>query len=284
MKRENLVRLADAHAIVTGAARGIGHATCRRLLAAGARVSMWDIDSDALAAARAALIDEDASAAARIATEQCDITNYALVQGAFNASQASLGPVDILINNAGYLAAGAFDEREIDAWERTLAVNLNAVVALSRLAVPGMYERRRGHIVNISSAAGAIGVPNLAVYSAAKWAVWGFTEALRGEASRHGVLVSSIHPSYIRSGMFAGARIHRLGGLIVPLLDSHDQIAQAIVEVALKRGRTVVMRPRSVRLATFLRGVLPDRWFNGLIRFLGVWESMSGWHGRDGES
>ena len=122
--------------------------------------------------------------------------------------------------------------------------------------------------------------PSLAVYSASKWAVWGFSEALRAEAAERGVLVSSIHPSYIAEGMFAGARLHGAGRLLVPLLRSHDLIAEAIVCDALGRGRTCVMRPRSIRLAVLLRGILPDRWFNRLMRRLGVWASMSTWRGR----
>jgi hypothetical protein len=81
--------------------------------------------------------------------------------------------------------------------------------------------------------------------------------------------------------MFAGARLRGIGRLIVPLLRSHDVVAEAIVESALRRGETSPKRPRSVGLAVFLRGVLPDRWFNGLIGYLGVRESMNSWHGRD---
>lgn len=272
------VDLAASHGVITGGARGIGLATARRLLAAGSRVSLWDLDGDALARAAAELSVEFPDLP--VHTEVCDITDYDQQRRALSGSTALLGPVDILINNAGHLAPGQFVDQEADTWMTSLDVNLNALVYLTRLVVPGMYERRRGHIINISSAAGTIGVPGLAVYSAAKWAVWGFSEALRGEARSHGVMVSSIHPSYIAEGMFAGARLTGLGRVIVPLLPSHDVVAEAIVESALRRGRSSPKRPRTVRIAIFLRGILPDPWFNWVVRHLGVWDSMSGWRGR----
>lgn len=274
------VPLERAHVLVTGAARGIGYATVRRLLAAGASVTMWDIDGTALDDSVKRLVRDGFSSDA-IASLRVDITAYTDLEGHVNETIQALGQIDILINNAGHLAPGDFIDQDPETWIKTLSINVDALVYLTRIVIPKMYDQRRGHIVNISSAAGAIGVPGLSVYSASKWAVWGFSEALRAEAQRYGVLVSSIHPSYVATGMFAGAKLKGLGNVLVPRLPSHDSVAEAIVETALRRGKTRVMRPRSVRLAVLFRGVLPDRTFNGLMRLLGVWESMSGWRGRD---
>ncbi|MFP4210504.1 MAG: SDR family NAD(P)-dependent oxidoreductase [Alkalispirochaeta sp.] len=279
IRRYPVLSLNGAHAVVTGGARGIGFATTRRLLAAGAVVSLWDRDIDALDGAEK-LLGKDGFDPGSIGTVAVDITDSSAVSDALERSVAVHGVVDILVNNAGYFAPGAFIDQPPEIWMRTLEINVNALVYLTRLVVPGMYERRRGHIVNISSAAGVIGVPRLAVYSAAKWAVWGFSEALRGEALEHNVMVTSVHPSYVATGMFGGARLTGLGALLVPQLASHDVVAEAIVEQGLRKGKGRVMRPRSVRLAVLFRGVLPDRWFNGLMRLLGVWNSMSTWHGR----
>jgi all-trans-retinol dehydrogenase (NAD+) len=276
--RKVRVDLAAGHAVITGGARGIGLATARRLIAAGTGVSLWDFDEQALSAARTELAAEVPGAL--IHTEVCDVTDRDQLRRALSGSTGALGTVDILINNAGHLAPGRFEEQSAEMWATSLEVNLNALVYLTRLVIPGMYEQGSGHIVNISSAAGTIGVPGLAVYSAAKWAVWGFSEALRAEARPRGVMVSSIHPSYIAEGMFAGARIKGLGRLLVPLLRSHDVVAHAIVESALRRGRSSPKRPRTVRIAVLLRGVLPDPWFNAMMKWMGVWDSMSGWHGR----
>ena len=282
MKR-GLETLSEAHVLVTGGARGIGLATARRLLRAGARVTLWDRDRDALVEAMRALglpTGRTTEGETALHTEVCDITDFEALSSCLERSEAVLGPVDVLVNNAGHLAPGQFEEQPPEVWMRSLEVNVNAVVYLTRLVLPGMYERGRGHVVNISSAAGTIGVPGLAVYSAAKWAVWGFSEALRGEAWNRGVMVSSIHPSYVARGMFAGAELHGLGRFIVPLLNDHDVVAEAIVESALKRKRFSPKRPRSVRIAVLLRGVLPDPWFNWVVKHLGVWESMTGWRGR----
>lgn len=272
------VPLDQSHALVTGAARGIGLATVRRLLKAGGSVTMWDIDKSVLESSANALVDEGFSRDA-IATRRVDITEFSTLEGHTKEAIHALGPIDILVNNAGHLAPGNFTDQDPETWMKTLSINVDALVYLTRVVISMMYEQRRGHVVNISSAAGAIGVPGLSVYSASKWAVWGFSEALRAEARRHNVLVSSIHPSYVATGMFAGAKLTGLGNVLVPRLPSHDAVAEAVVETALRRGKTRVMRPRSVRLAVLFRGVLPDRWFNGLMRFLGVWESMSGWRG-----
>jgi len=278
-RRYPTVPLKGAHAVVTGAARGIGLDTTRRLLMEGVLVSLWDRDDEALTIARNRLVDDGCDPGA-IGTVAVDITDTRAVREALERVVADRGAVDILVNNAGHLAPGSFVDQPPEMWMRTLEINVNALVFLTRLVIPEMYERRRGHVVNISSAAGAIGVPRLAVYSAAKWAVWGFSEALRGEALEHNVMVTSIHPSYVATGMFAGARLTGLGALLVPQLSSHDVVAEAIVEDALKRGTSRVMRPRSVRLAVLFRGILPDRWFNGLMRVLGVWDSMTTWRGR----
>jgi all-trans-retinol dehydrogenase (NAD+) len=280
MGRKRGVLIAGAHALITGGARGIGLATAVRLVDADASVTLWDLDDNALDAAR----DHLERAGGAVHTAVVDITDGAALDPALEHATAALGPVDILINNAGHLAPGRFEDQDADVWMKTIEVNLAALVRLTRLVIPGMYARNAGHVVNISSAAGAIGVPGLAVYSATKWAVWGFSEALRAEARDCGVRVSSIHPSYIAEGMFAGARLTGPGRLIVPQLRSHDVVAEAIVEAALRRGRTAPKRPRSVELAVLLRGLLPDRWFNGLMRILGVWDSMGSWRGRSGPS
>ena len=278
MKRDR-IRLSKAHTLITGGARGIGFDTARRLLLEESRITLWDLDRHALERAKELLTAEIPRA--RVSLRRCDIGDPHEVREALAEAEESFGPIDVLINNAGHMAPGEFLDQEPEVWQQTIRINLAALIELTYLVLPGMYNRGRGHIINISSAAGTIGVPGLAVYSASKWGVWGFSEALRAEALPRGVMVSSIHPSYIAIDMFAGARLSGLGGLLVPQLRSHDVVAEAIVESALKRGRTSPKRPRSIRLAVFLRGVLPDSLFNVLMKRLGVWSSMGNWQGRN---
>lgn len=271
------IDLDGAHALVTGGARGIGFDTARRLLHEGSCVTLWDLDLHALERAKERLLE--AVPEARIALRRCDIGDSVELREAFVEAERDMGPIDVLINNAGHMAPGEFLDQSAEVWRQTIDINLSALIELTHLVLPSMYERRRGHIVNISSAAGTIGVPGLTVYSASKWGVWGFSEALRAEASARGVMVSSIHPSYISTGMFGGARLRGLGSLLVPQLRSHDVVAEAIVESALKRGRSSPKRPRTVRLAILLRGVLPDPLFNATMKRLGIWGSMGSWRG-----
>jgi all-trans-retinol dehydrogenase (NAD+) len=214
---------------------------------------------------------------------QCDVTDKKKVQKLAETARKEMKRIDILINNAGYVSGGDFLECPMQQWEKTIDVNINALLYTTYEVLPGMYERDCGFIVNISSAAGTIGVPNLSVYSATKWAVWGLTESLRLEAhnrGKQGVRFATIHPSYIASGMFEGAKLGIPGRWIVPLVKNHDVIAKAIVESALKKERYSPKRPRTVNLNLRLRALMPDSWFQKFLILMGVPESMKTWHGR----
>jgi all-trans-retinol dehydrogenase (NAD+) len=266
-------------AVITGAGMGIGLATARRLVGQGCAVAIWDINRSALDAASTEL----RGLGGKVADLICDVSDAGAVRAAADQTVRELGPVDILINNAGYVRGGDLLDVPESELTKTVAVNLTALLHTTRAFLPGMYERNLGHVVNISSAAGILGVPDMAAYSAAKWGVWGLTESLRHEARNRGKLgvrFSSIHPSYIATGMFEGARMRGLGALLVPQVKDHDVIARCIVEGALKKGKSRLIRPRSVWLAILLRGLLPDSWFQAAIRLLDVHRSMSSWKGR----
>ncbi len=277
------MNLQGKRAVVTGGAMGIGLAVAKRLLAGGCAVTLWDLDARALEAARKEL---EGLAPGRISARVCDVTDKVRVKEVAEEARRETGGTDILINNAGFLAAGNFLDRPVEDWEKTVSVNLNALVYTCHAFLPEMLDRNSGHIVNISSSAGTLGVPGLAVYSASKWAVWGLTESLRHEAwnlGKRNVRFSSVHPSFVARGLFAGARLGGLGGLIVPRIRDHDVVAKTVVEAALKKGRFSPKRPRSVRSAVFFRGVLPDGAFQRLVRFLGVHTGMSRWKGKNHE-
>ena len=284
--------LVGKHAVITGGARGIGFAIAKRLLEKGCSVSLWDLDPQALEEAKESLTTftsrlSFSGPSPQVLTRTCDVTSAAQVQEAAQLDLAEFGEVEILINNAGYLAPGNFLDQPPEKWIKTLEVNVHALIYTIHQFLPRMYQRNEGHIVNISSAAGLLGVPGLAVYSASKWAVWGLTEALRQEAwnlGKRGVKFSSIHPSYVATGLFAGAKLKGLGGWIVPRISSHDVVARAVVVDALEKGRHCPKRPRSVRSALIFRALLPDFLFQHLLRLLGVHASMSTWKGYSHES
>lgn len=268
-------------AVVTGGAMGIGFETSKRLLKEGATVAIWDVNPAALKKAKREL-----SALGKIYAYQCDVTDKKKVYKLAALTKKEMGRVDILVNNAGYVSGGNFLERTDEHWERTIDVNLTALLYTTRAFLPEMYKRNSGHIVNISSAAGTIGVAGLAVYTATKWAVWGLTESLRMEAMTSGkkdVKFSTVHPGYIATGMFEGAKLGIPARWIVPLVKNHDVIAKAIVEDALKKGKYSPKRPRTLNLNVRFRALMPDRWFQRYLILMGVAGSMKTWYGRKGK-
>lgn len=266
-------------ALVTGGAMGIGLATSKLLINEGCTVTIWDINQNELEKAKKELT----GLGGRIFTYVCDVTDKNRVYELSKRAIDEMGKVDILINNAGYVKGGEFLDQTDEVWEKTINVNLTSMLYTIRAVLPDMYERNSGHVVNISSAAGLLGVAGIAVYAATKWAVFGLTESMRYEAwnnGKKGVKWSSIHPSYLAHGMFEGAKLGFLGNLIVPLVKNHEVIAKAIVYGALKKGKYAVRRPQTLRLGILLRGILPDVIFQRFMILLGVHKSMQSWKGR----
>jgi all-trans-retinol dehydrogenase (NAD+) len=265
-------------AIVTGGAMGIGLATTHRLLASGCQVTVWDFNPEALLQAK-----KDTAVYDRMVFfHACDVTNRVQVRELARQAAAEMGGIDILINNAGVVFPGNFQDVEDHLHDKTYAVNLLALTYSINAVLPDMYTRNRGVVVNISSAAGVVGVGGMASYAASKWAVWGLTESLRHEAAnqKKNVRFISIHPGYLANGLFEGARMKGLGALFVPPIKSHDVIANAIV-TAIERNKTTVFRPGSIRMLVLVRGLFPDRWLFWISRILNVHSSINGWKGRN---
>jgi len=261
-------------AIVTGGAMGIGLATARFLLEEGCDVTIWDMNQSALDQAVAGL---KALNRGSVYAYQCDVTDRQAVLSLADTAERDMGCVDILINNAGIEKHGRFCDVPLDEWDRETAVNLNSIYYTTHAILPGMYRRDTGHIVNISSAAGIIGVADLAVYSATKWAVFGFTESLRAEVvmDKKDITFTSVHPHFIKEGLFSGGSLNFLGNLLIPRIQSHDVVARAIIKKALKRKRNTVKIPITLHLGMLLRGLLPDRWLQWMtVRLMGTGSCM----------
>lgn len=261
-------------AVVTGGAMGIGLATARHLLKAGCDVTIWDMNQAALTSARGEL---EALNRGAVYAHVCDVTDRQRVLSMAETAEREMGRIDILINNAGIEKHGRFCDVPLDEWERETAVNLHSIYYTTHAILPGMYRRNEGHIVNISSAAGLIGVADLAVYAATKWAVFGFTESLRAEAvvDKKNVCFSSVHPHFVKQGLFSGGRLNILGELLVPRIRTHDAVARAIVEKAVKKRRNTVKIPVTLHLGVFFRGILPDRWLQLMtVKLMGVGTCM----------
>ena len=183
-------------ALVTGGASGIGAATARRLAKDGFQVVVADIDGD-----RARdVADEIDGLPVRV-----DVADAGEVRAAVAGAEEIVGPIDVLVNNAGVDRFAFFVDTDEAAWDHVLGINLRGTIACTHAVLPGMFERRRGAIVNVASEAGRTGAMAGSVYSAAKAGVIGFTKAIAREGARYGVRCNAVAPGPIETPLLNGA-------------------------------------------------------------------------------
>jgi 3-oxoacyl-[acyl-carrier protein] reductase len=182
-------------AVVTGGAAGIGLAIARRLVASGAKVSLWDRDGAALDAAAKEL-------GAHVM--RVDVTREDDVARAFDAAVAALARIDALVCSAGITGPNTTVEKyPLDAWKEVIDINLTGLFLCNRAAIPHMTRNGYGRIVNIASIAGKEGNPNASAYSASKAAVIALTKSLGKELAKTGISVNCVTPAAVKTGMFA---------------------------------------------------------------------------------
>jgi 3-oxoacyl-[acyl-carrier protein] reductase len=183
-------------AIVTGAGRGIGRATAQLLLRSGMQVALVARSEDELR--RAAL--EAADGNGRALVVPADVSDERQVERAVRHTLEELGRVDILVNNAAIGDWCPVESYSLERWDRLMAVNLRGVFLCARAVIPIMRRQAAGHIVNLSSGAGRRGLKNRAAYSASKFGVMGFSEALALEVSEFGIKVTAVLPGEVATG------------------------------------------------------------------------------------
>lgn len=258
-------------AVVTGGAGGLGSAFARRLTQAGAAVALWDLDPARAEAAAAGLRGQGHRAEAFA----LDASDEGAVARAAEATRKALGPVTVVVNNAGVVVAGAFAEQTPADWDKTMAVNLRSYLLVTKAFLPEVCAGG-GRLVFVASAAGLMGVPGMAVYSASKHAVVGFADSLRLELARShpgGAAVTTVCPSFIATGMFEGAKPPRGTRWLTA-----DQVAERALAAAAK-GRPWVREPALVKLTPLLKA-LPTRLADRLCSAFGIHGAMEGFHGR----
>jgi len=271
-----------AKVLITGAAGGMGRMYAERAVAEGAAsVTLWDRDAATLARTADEL---GATSRGRTAVRSyvVDVADLGAIAKTAQRVRREVGNPDVLINNAGIVRGNRYfwETDNGEDTRPTMQVNALAPMYITREFIPGMIANayRPSRIVNIASAAGTLANPRLAVYAASKAALIGWSDSLRLEleqADHSNVKVTTVTPSYISTGMFAGAK----GPVLAPILEPEFVVDR--VWKAMLAGAPLVELPWSVGLSRVLHGILPTRVFDRIVGDgFGVYRSMERFTGR----
>jgi NAD(P)-dependent dehydrogenase (short-subunit alcohol dehydrogenase family) len=242
---------------ITGGARGIGKATAAALVRKGCRVAIGDLDL--------ALAEEAAGAlGGGVVALSLDVTDRPSFTAFVDEAERQLGPIDILVNNAGIMPVTEFVDEPDDSIRRQLDINLYGVIVGSQIAIERMRPRGTGHIVNVASSAGKVGVPGIATYVATKHGVVGLSEAIRQELLGSGVDVSVVMPVLVNTALTEGLSSSWGVKEVQP-----EDVADEIVD-ALERNRFDAFVPRSLQATLVMGALLPRRAREAVSRWMGV--------------
>jgi NAD(P)-dependent dehydrogenase (short-subunit alcohol dehydrogenase family) len=246
---------------ITGGARGIGKATATALVRKGCRVAIGDLD---LPLAEQTAVELGGGTVAL----PVDVTDRASFTAFLDEAERQLGPIDVIVNNAGIMPVTPFVEESEDSVRRQIDINLHGVITGTQLAIERMRPRGSGHIVNIASQAGKGGVPGIATYSATKHAVVGLSEAVRGELRGSGVEVACVMPTLVNTELTAG-----VGQRLIKPVEAMD-VANEIVD-ALEVLRFDVWVPRANGALFKVIGLLPRGMREAIGRLMKVDKLMT---------
>jgi NAD(P)-dependent dehydrogenase (short-subunit alcohol dehydrogenase family) len=256
-RRARRQRLAGRVALVTGGSRGLGLIVARELGRRGMRVVICARDAEELERAHDGLADQGIEVLAL----PCDVTDEESVQGLVAEVTERLGGVDLLVNNAGIIQVGPAETMRLEDWRRAMDVMFWGALHAARAVLPQMRARRSGTIVNVTSIGATVGIPHLAPYAAAKFALRGMSEALGAEVARDGIRVVTIVPGLMRTGSFghalvtgrryAEASLFAVAASVPLLTSSAERAARRIVRAIERRESFVVigLPAKALRLA-----------------------------------
>jgi NAD(P)-dependent dehydrogenase (short-subunit alcohol dehydrogenase family) len=259
-KRAHALDLEGRVAVVTGGSRGLGFAVCRELVERGARVATCARGADQLERARRRLGGD-------VVAIPCDVSDREQVAAFVGEVERRLGPVELLVNNAGVIAVGPLETQTREDFEEMLAIQLWGVINTTEAVLPGMLRRGSGRIANVTSIGGKISVPWLLPYCTAKFAAVGYSEGLRAELAGSGVSVTTVVPGLMRTGSFLAAyfkgdRPELEYGLFTPLSATSattvagTRAARRIVN-AMRYGDPEITLGLHAKLAARANGVAP---------------------------
>jgi short-subunit dehydrogenase len=259
--------------LITGAGHGLGRAIAFAFANEAAEVIVTDLDPQRVSAT----VDEIKSANGMASGYAMDVISPESIRSVRDQLLADRGPIDILVNNAGIVFGGEFTKVPIEKHFKTIEVNLCGTLAATQVFLLDLVARSEAHIVNIASAAAVVAVPWGISYAASKAAILALGDSLREELRVQGhrhVEISTICPSFISTGLFAGAKPPRLTWMLTP-----ERVARAVVR-AVQRKKKFVMLPWTARLLYSVASLLPPPLFRGICRVVGVSKGMIDWRGR----
>lgn len=262
--KRSVASLAGKVVAITGGARGIGFATAEAFLAAGAMVAIGDLDTELVAKAA---VELGAQPDSRVIGLPLNVADPASFAAFLDNVEAQLGPLDVLVNNAGIMPTGLFADETEAMTDRILGVNLHGVIIGSRLATRRFSARGTSHLINIASLAGTAGIPGLATYCATKHAVVGFTEALHLELLDSGVHVTAVLPGIVRTELSAGAT---MPSWIAPMTTVDPEDVAAAIVATVGRVRVLVTVPRTLAAIIKTSLMLPYRAQRVVAEFTGA--------------
>jgi short-subunit dehydrogenase len=247
--------------VVTGGSRGLGLALSRALLARGAKLAVCARDENELAAAQSEL-----RRAGNVFVSQADVTDRADIGRFLFSVEERLGPVDILINNAGTILVGPYDDMTLDDIRSVIEVNLFGAINTMDAVLPSMRRRKTGNIVNVASIGGLVPVPHLAAYCAAKFGLNGFSQTVAAEMRKHGIKVTVVNPGLMRTGSptnatFKGRTKAEYGWFSlsdsIPWLTISAEHAARDILAACRRGRPYLVATAPAKIGAFLHALSP---------------------------
>ena len=276
------MHIKGTNVLITGGASGIGKIMGRICLEKGAsNLIVWDINQANIDKTEAELSDvkpaEAGVSKGQIHSYIVNVSDPQAIKSAYEKVKSEVGEVDILVNCAGIVRGNnTFDKQTVQDIDLTMDINANAPMYVALAVLPDMLRRDRGHICNIASAAGMLGVPKLSVYCASKWAVIGWTESMRVELkqARSHVRVTSVAPYFINTGMFDG-----VNSKVFPILDPEKTAAKIIRAVEV--GKSFRGIPFAYHFIRIWQGLLPNFLFDFIFgKVFGVYSVMDHFTGR----
>lgn len=265
--------LRDRRVLITGSGHGLGRDLAKAFAKAGCEIIVTDRDADRVAETVALLTKSNH----RAFGYAMDVTNAKSVQDTHDRISAELGPIDVLVNNAGIVSGGTFENVPLERHKAIFDVNCLGPVTVTHILLPELLVRPEAHIVNISSASALLPLPFAATYAASKWAVLGFSESLLEEliltGHRH-VHVTTVCPGYISTGMFSGVKTPFLMPMLTP-----QGLAERVVR-AVQTDCEMLLTPWQVRFLPLIKALClrpVQRWLGNK---LGVLDGMMTWRGQ----